>query len=440
MKVICGISGGVDSAVAALLLKNRGFNVIGAFMKNWDVRDETGYCSTDQDLHYAEKVCKSLKIPFYQVDFVKDYWTNVFTETLGEYESGRTPNPDVLCNKYVKFDAFHKYAMNRHNTNIIATGHYARTSENFRPVTSYCRPNSSDPASSSIRNNGKLYNAIDEGKDQTFFLNHISSNVVRHTIFPLGNLFKRSVKDIAFLNGLSFVSKRKESMGICFIGLRDFPQFIVDYIPPKTGKYICIETKEILGEHDGYFKLTVGQRAPISVKSTAYFVVGKNSKTGNVYLAPDTLHHSLFSSSFVTDPLHWIDKPNKTFIDSGSMKCGVRVMHREPIVDCDIYSIDKNRCLFVLKRPLRAITPGQSAVLYFDNECLGGTRILNIGPSLYECYFGFPQLGDHRDDQFLWVKLYNEHGYKIIPSGKNLEQNIANYNMNLDNYRKAISR
>lgn len=436
-RVLCGISGGVDSAVAALLLKKWGFNVVGVFMKNWDLRDETGYCSSEEDVRYAEKVCKSLEIPYREVDFVKDYWNNVFTETLHEYECGRTPNPDVLCNKYIKFHSFLHYAKNAHNAHNIATGHYARTSENFRQISIMSWPNR---ALSEVngRNNGKLYKAVDQGKDQTFFLNRISGHSVQHTIFPLGNLLKRSVKEIAFLNGLEFVSKRKESMGICFIGLRDFPQFIVDYIPPKTGNYICLETGDLLGQHDGYFKVTVGQRAPISIKSTAYYVVDKNAKSGDIYLAPGTLHHALFSSSIVTDAPHWIDEAPGAFSKTGVLKCALRVMHREPIVNCEIHRLDDGKCLMIMDEPLRAITPGQSAVMYLDSECLGGTKISHVGPSLYESYFGFPNLADHRLDALLWDDLFREFGGKILPSSKNL-RNVFEYHSILHDYRRAIS-
>lgn len=430
-KIVCAISGGVDSAVAALLLKQKGFNVLGAFMRNWDLRDETGHCSSEEDFHYAQRVCSTLRIPFHDVNFVKEYWNDVFQETVEEYENGRTPNPDVLCNQHIKFNAFLKYANDKLNTTTIATGHYARTSENFSMHIDIHNGNADTE-----RNNGSLYKALDENKDQTFFLHKISSSALKKTIFPVGGLFKNTVKAIAVKNDLEFVAKRKESMGICFIGLRDFESFIEDYIPPKIGNFISLETGEVVGAHNGYFKYTIGQRARLTGSHIPYFVAGKNIQNGDIYVAGGTNHPCLFSNSFIIDIPHWINNVFSRCFDKDLPHLQVRLMHREPVVNCKIYRLLDSNCLIIIQQPLRAITAGQSAVLYSGHECLGGSKVLHVGPSVHEFSDGTLNFAPFRSDSGLWSAIYEEYGNQIISGKPNIMNDIHTYQNMLKNYHQ----
>nr|XP_039249695.1 mitochondrial tRNA-specific 2-thiouridylase 1-like isoform X2 [Styela clava] len=435
-KIVCAISGGVDSAVAALLLKQKGYKVLGAFMRNWDLRDETGHCSMEEDHHYAERVCSTLKIPFHCVNFVKEYWNNVFEETIDEYEYGRTPNPDVLCNQHIKFDAFLKYAKSKLNTPTIATGHYARTSENFLPA-GVQSPNDFKKCHSSHtgeRNDGCLYKAIDENKDQTFFLNKISSYALKHTIFPLGSLYKDTVKTIASKNNLGFIAKRKESMGICFIGLRDFDSFIQDYIQPKAGNFVLLETGELMGAHNGYFKYTIGQRSRISGSHVPYFVVGKNIQSGDIFVAGGTNHLCLFSNALIMEAPHWISEGHVLSSDINIRECEARLMHREPLVCSKLYELAEGKCLLILKQPLRAITPGQAVVLYSGNKCLGGSKILNVGPSVYECANNGLKFAPYRCDSDIWYNIFHNYGDQILPCSPNIMDDINDYQNMLKKY------
>ncbi|XP_045147784.1 mitochondrial tRNA-specific 2-thiouridylase 1 isoform X3 [Echinops telfairi] len=252
--VVCALSGGVDSAVSALLLKRRGYQVTGVFMKNWDSLDEHGVCTADQDCEDAYRVCQVLDIPFHQVSYVKEYWNDVFSDFLNEYEKGRTPNPDVVCNKHIKFSCFFHYAVNSLGADAVATGHYARTSLEDEEVfqQKYIkRPEGLFRNRFEVRNAVKLLQAADGFKDQTFFLSQVSQDALRRTIFPLGELTKDFVKKIAAENKLHHVLQKKESMGICFIGKRDFEKFLLQYLQPRPGNFISIEDNKVLGKHQG---------------------------------------------------------------------------------------------------------------------------------------------------------------------------------------------
>lgn len=217
-RVVVGISGGVDSAVAALLLKNKGFEITGVFMRNWDIRNEIGNCMVDQDYEDAKWVCEKLRIPFAEVNFVKDYWNDIFSDFIEKYQNGYTPNPDILCNKYIKFDKFFNLAKTKFNADAVATGHYVRTS--FGPYLEDFKPNV----------DVRLYSGIDAVKDQTFFLSQVPQTSLRYFMFPVGIYFKRKIKQIAEEAGLRKIVKKKESMGICFIGRRNFKHFISEVI------------------------------------------------------------------------------------------------------------------------------------------------------------------------------------------------------------------
>lgn len=426
-KIVCGISGGIDSAVAALLLKRRGYNVIGAFMKNWDLIDEKGHCSTEEDREYAARVCDVLKIPFYEINFVKEYWNHVFQHTMEEYEAGRTPNPDVLCNRYIKFDAFIKHACETLEADYIATGHYARTNKDFcqRQCSELSKVISNSCDSTCPSNS--LYQAIDQNKDQTFFLHKISSSALQKTLFPVGGLHKSTVISIGKENSLGFVSQRKESMGICFIGSRDFSNFILEYISPKSGRFICLESGKMLGNHQGYFMYTIGQRARIGGGSLAYFVSYKDISSGDVFVCSGSHHPSLYSRSIIIDNPHWINGIPESLSTSHSFECSFRFMHREPLVNCTLYSIGNSRYLVVLSIPLRALTEGQSAVFYSQNICLGGATIMSIGPSLYECKESELCLIPQRTDISQWQEMHNTYGNAILPHDSNVMEHIIEY-------------
>ncbi|KAB0804218.1 hypothetical protein PPYR_01188 [Photinus pyralis] len=369
-KLVIGISGGVDSAVTSLFLKNKGYNVEGVFMQNWDIRDETGVCKSDEDYKDASVICEKLGIPLLRVNFVKQYWNEVFCDLLKEYETGHTPNPDVLCNRYVKFDAFYHYAREDLNADAIATGHYART--NFGPYLEYYKPNE----------DVHLLKAMDERKDQTLFLCQVKQKALRKTMFPLGNYMKTEVKKIAMDNGLEEIAKKKESMGICFIGTRDFPNFISEYVNNKPGNFIDIESGVTVGTHKGIHQWTLGQRSNIEGQPIAYFTVQKDVKTNNIYVARGTHHPSLFTDLLYTAHPHWIHSRPPELENGDLLECDFKFQHVEEFIGCQVYESNKG-LIVLLEKTRRAITPGQFAVFYKGEECLGSAKIIQGGPSLF---------------------------------------------------------
>ncbi|ESN99395.1 hypothetical protein HELRODRAFT_66727 [Helobdella robusta] len=269
-KVVCAISGGVDSAVAAYLLKKQGFQTIGLFMKNWDLLDEHSGCSNQKDAHDAALICRKLNIPYVEMSFAKEYWNDVFSELIRGYINGKSPNPDVLCNKQIKFGYFLKYAVNNLGADAIATGHYAKNSwgqflqnHNFE---------------------AKLLKANDACKDQTLFLSQISQSSLQKSMFPIGCYKKASVKQIASDIGLDFIAKKKESTGICFIGKRNFQKFMLEYLPAKKGYFIDFDDNKIIGEHHGVQFWTIGQRALIPGRKKPYFVVKRNPSDQSIFV------------------------------------------------------------------------------------------------------------------------------------------------------------
>ncbi|KAM3924454.1 mitochondrial tRNA-specific 2-thiouridylase 1 [Leptodactylus fuscus] len=390
--VVCAMSGGVDSAVSALLLRNRGYQVTGVFMNNWDMVDEYGACSGEKDCEDAYKVCRTLDIPFHQVSYVKEYWLEVFSYFLNEYEKGRTPNPDVLCNKHIKFNHFLNYAINNLGADAIATGHYARTSHEDEEIFQHQylkRPQSLFRNRFDIRNNVKLLQAADHFKDQTFFLSQISQHALRKTLFPLGGLTKDFVKKIAAEAGFHHVLKRKESMGICFIGERNFEKFILEYLEPHPGNFVSIEDGKILGTHKGWFLFTLGQRARIGGLRDAWFVVDKDVATGDVFVAPCTDHPALFRDLLRTDRMHWIsEEPPAELVHRKMMECHFRFQHQMALVPCVLTLNQDGTVWATLVKPIRALTPGQYAVFYKGEECLGSGKIVRLGPSLHTLQMG----------------------------------------------------
>ncbi|XP_040199565.1 mitochondrial tRNA-specific 2-thiouridylase 1 [Rana temporaria] len=386
-RVVCAMSGGVDSAVAALLLKSRGYQVTGVFMNNWDIVDEHGVCTAESDCDDAYKVCKKLDIPFHRISYVKEYWHDVFSSFLNEYEKGRTPNPDILCNKHIKFNYFLTYAIENLGADAIATGHYARISHEDEEI--FKHPFIKSPQSLfrnrfEVRNDVKLLQASDQFKDQTFFLSQIPQYALRKTLFPLGGLTKVFVKKIATEAGFHHVLKRKESMGICFIGERNFDKFIIEYLEPQPGNFVSIEDGEIMGTHNGWFLFTLGQRARIGGLRDAWFVVDKDVTTAEVFIAPCTDHPALYRERLQTDRVHWIcEDPPAELVRYKMMDCHFRFQHQMALVPC-LLTLNQDGSVWVtLKKPIRALTPGQFAVFYKEEECLGSGKILRLGPSLY---------------------------------------------------------
>ncbi|XP_077957725.1 mitochondrial tRNA-specific 2-thiouridylase 1 [Gasterosteus aculeatus] len=394
--VVCAMSGGVDSSVAALLLKKRGYSVTGVFMKNWDSLDESGTCTTEKDCEDAYRVCQALDIPFHQVSYVKEYWHEVFSKLLKEYERGRTPNPDILCNRHIKFNHFHKYAIDTLGADAMATGHYARTSQEDEEVfqqTHLAPPTTLFRDRFEIRNPVRLYKGADLLKDQTFFLCQISQEALRQTTFPLAGLTKDFVKKIAAEAGFHHVLKKKESMGICFIGERNFENFIMEYLEPKPGNLISIEDGAVMGTHKGWFTLTLGQRARIGGQRDPWFVVDKDTDTGDVFVAPTTNHPALFRDTVGTDRFHWLTiDPPPELIKTQMMECHFRFIHQMPLTPCTV-TLNMNGSVWItLSQPIRALTPGQFAVLYKGDECLGSGKIMQLGPSEYTLQRGRERL------------------------------------------------
>nr|ALS04309.1 mitochondrial tRNA-specific 2-thiouridylase 1 [Acartia pacifica] len=393
-RVVLGMSGGVDSTVSAILLRQRGLEVIGVFMRNWDGVDETGVCSADKDCEEAERIANQIGVKFHVVNFVKEYWNEVFTDLIEDYSAGLTPNPDVLCNSRLKFTHFHDYALNTIGCDAVATGHYARNS-----LGDNLESTSNSPAF--------LLQAIDRTKDQTFFLSQIPQSALKKTIFPVGELTKKVVKEIARQSGFPEIADKKESMGICFVGKkkspgrRGFQEFIAEYIDPKLGNFIDIDTGAVVGTHNGVHQWTIGQRTKLKLKDQAYFVVSKDATRNVIQVASDPNHPALYSDSFFTLSPHWISGAPDELLSFSSQKtlaCEFRCQNMAPLTSCHVsYNMsstsnweymDRDRLIVSVAEPLRSITPGQFSVFYKGDVCLGSARIDRPGPSLYTLNIG----------------------------------------------------
>jgi len=348
--VVVGISGGVDSSVAALLLKQQGYNVIGLFMRNWDSTINNDYlgnpnldnsiCPQEEDYNDAKAVCEKLGIPLHRVDFVKEYWDNVFTYFLDELNKGRTPNPDVMCNKYIKFDAFIEKAKEL-GADYIATGHYARVID------------------------GKLCRAIDDNKDQSYFLAYVDKNKFKNVLFPIGELTKPEVRKIA--EELNLVTaKKKDSTGICFIGERNFRNFLKNYLPNIPGDIVDIETKEVLGKHIGLMYYTLGQRKGLDLggNKEKHYVAEKDLEKNILYVASGDENKYLYTSSAIIENFNYLT-------DKRPEKCSCKFRYRQKDVSCQVFYLDDNSIKLVYDG-VKAVTPGQFCVLYDNELCLGG--------------------------------------------------------------------
>lgn len=352
-RVVVGMSGGVDSSVTAYLLKEQGYDVIGIFMKNWDDTDEFGVCTATEDYEDVIRVANQIGIPYYAVNFEKEYWDKVFTYFLDEYKLGRTPNPDVMCNKEIKFKAFLEHAESL-GADFVATGHYARVE--------------------TLDNEVKMLRGVDRNKDQTYFLNQLSQAQISKVMFPLGGMEKPEVRRIAEEAGLATAGK-KDSTGICFIGERNFKQFLSEYLPAQPGDMKTLDGK-VMGKHDGLMYHTIGQRHGLGIGGDGdpWFVVGKDL-TNNVLFVEQGFHHdSLYSDSLVATDMSFVsDRPVEAVFH-----CTAKFRYRQEDVGVTVHLLDGNKAHVVFDEPARAVTPGQALVLYDGDVCLGGGTIDEI--------------------------------------------------------------
>jgi len=345
MNVVIGISGGVDSAVAALRLKQAGHDVTGVFMKNWEEDDTQEHCTAEEDLKMARAVCERLDIPLKTVNFSAEYWDRVFEYFLAEYRAGRTPNPDVLCNREIKFKAFLDHALTL-GAERIATGHYARIAGS--------------------RHGWRLLKAADTAKDQTYFLCLLGQKELAHTLFPIGDLLKEDVRRLAQASGLPNAD-RHDSTGICFIGERDFKSFLEHYLPAQRGELRAL-SGEIKGRHDGAMYYTIGQRQGLGIggEGAAWYVVEKDVAKNIVYVAQGENHPALFRDSLVAGQVHWVGTPPAL-----PARLTARIRYRQSEQPCTV-SVDRDGLRVVFNAPQRAVTPGQMVVFYSSDQCLGG--------------------------------------------------------------------
>lgn len=354
--VVVGLSGGVDSSVSALLLKQQGYNVIGLFMLNWEENDENGVCSAEADFEDVKRVADKIGIPYYTVNYSKEYLDRVFKDFVEEYKQGFTPNPDVLCNKEIKFGPFLEQAL-KLGADYVATGHYCKR----------------------VDRDGKvyLYKSFDKNKDQTYFLNQVSNEQLSKVLFPLADLDKPTVRKIAEEYGL-VNAKKKDSTGICFIGERNFRNFLKNYIPMKAGD-ICDLEGNVIGRHDGVFYYTLGQRRGLNIggkdgyENDRWFVVKKDVKKNILYVNCGECDE-MFSKEITVANMNWItDRPVEPF------DCFVKCRYRQPDQKARCEILKDGNIVLKFEEKQRAVTPGQYAVLYAeDGMCYGGGKIIKI--------------------------------------------------------------
>jgi tRNA-specific 2-thiouridylase len=349
-RVVVGMSGGVDSSVAAYLLKEQGYDVIGIFMKNWDDTDENGVCTATEDYEDVIRVCNQIGIPYYAVNFEKQYWDKVFTYFLDEYKAGRTPNPDVMCNKEIKFKAFLEHALSL-GADYLATGHYAQVAHAENGET-------------------KMLRGKDNNKDQTYFLNQLNQDQLSKVMFPIGHMEKKRVREIALEAGLATATK-KDSTGICFIGERNFKEFLGQYLPAQPGSMETLDGVK-KGSHDGLMYYTIGQRQGLGIGGAGdpWFVIGKDLEKNILYVGQNINHEALFSDSLSAVNLSFTSNTAPT----GTLKCTAKFRYRQADVGVTVEFLG-DEAIVTFDEPVRAITPGQAVVFYDGEECLGGGTI-----------------------------------------------------------------
>lgn len=355
------MSGGVDSSVTALITKLQGYKVIGLFMKNWDETNPDGTCPADHDFQDVIKVCEKLDVPYYSVNFVKEYWDGVFSEFLEDYKKGFTPNPDILCNREIKFKVFYQRAKLL-GADYLATGHYCQLED------------------------GKLKKGADQNKDQTYFLYAVQKDVFKDVLFPIGHLPKPQVRELAARFDLATKAK-KDSTGICFIGERNFKNFLSQYIQSVKGNFVDLNGK-VLGQHDGTCFYTLGQRKGMGIGGPGepWFVVAKNFDQNEVILAQGQDHPALYADGLTAIELNWLQEAPQ-----GTFKCKAKVRYRQPEEPCTV-TVEGETVKVIFDRPQRAMTPRQSIVFYQDDFCLGGGIIQEISPNYHELGRGLPEI------------------------------------------------
>lgn len=361
-KVMIGLSGGVDSAVAAYLLIQQGYEVAGGFMRNWDsqvnndvlgnptINDDV--CPQEKDYQDAKKVADKLGIPLYRIDFIKEYWDYVFSYFLDEYKKGRTPNPDIFCNKYIKFETFRKFAFDN-GFDMIAMGHYAKK----------------------IEKDGIFYlkKSYDRNKDQTYFLSQINYEQLKDCLFPLGDIDKTEVRRIAHELDL-VVADKKDSTGVCFIGERNFKQFLNNYLPSKKGDIVDVNSHKVVGHHDGVLYYTIGQRKGLGIGGIkgidpkSWFVVAKDVKNNILYVSQGDDNEYLLSDRALISNINWINMPKPT----NSMHVGCKFRYRQQDNFVTLKFIDDDIVELIYDEPIKSVTPGQAAVFYDGDVMLGG--------------------------------------------------------------------
>ncbi|MBR5290335.1 MAG: tRNA 2-thiouridine(34) synthase MnmA [Erysipelotrichaceae bacterium] len=362
MKILVGLSGGVDSAIAAHLLKEQGHDVTCCFMRNWDSaanNDTLGnptlnndVCPQEMDYNDAKKVADALNLPLLRIDFIKEYWDYVFSSFIDEYKKGRTPNPDILCNKYIKFSSFMDFAK-ANGFDWVATGHYARVEH-------------SDDKSVMLK-------AKDLNKDQSYFLCQISKEALSHTMFPLGEVTKPEVRRIAHELNLPIADK-KDSTGICFIGERDFREFLKNYLPAKSGNVVDVTTGKVLKQHEGVLYYTIGQRKGLDIGGPGgpWFVVGKNVTTNELYVAPQSCDDLLYSDSCIVEGVNWL------YDIEDEKDCMAKFRYRQKDNPVHIKKLSEDKVLVTYPQKVAAVTCGQEAVFYDGDICLGGGVIEQV--------------------------------------------------------------
>jgi tRNA-specific 2-thiouridylase len=357
IKVVVGMSGGVDSSVSAYLLKQQGYQVEGLFMKNWEEDDNDEYCAAAEDLKDAQAVSDKLGITLHTINFAAEYWDNVFEYFLEEYKAGRTPNPDIMCNKEIKFKAFLEFAAEELSADYIATGHYVQRSDKT--------------------GNWQMLRGLDDNKDQSYFLYTLGEQHIAQTLFPIGHLEKPKVREIALEQDL-VTHDKKDSTGICFIGERKFKDFLAQYLPAQPGEIETAEGK-IIGKHEGLMYHTLGQRKGLLIGGMKeygeepWYVVDKDIERNVLIVGQGANHPRLYSRGLLANQLHWVDRKGP----QQAIRCSVKTRYRQQDIPCQITPNIDGSLLVEFDEPQKAVTPGQSAVFYQNEICLGGGIIEN---------------------------------------------------------------
>jgi tRNA-specific 2-thiouridylase len=357
IKVVVGMSGGVDSSVSAFLLKEQGYQVEGLFMKNWEEDDNDEYCAAADDLRDAQAVADKLDMVLHTINFAAEYWDNVFEYFLAEYKAGRTPNPDIMCNKEIKFKAFLEFAAEELGADYIATGHYVQRSNET--------------------GHWQMLRGLDGNKDQSYFLYTLGEEHVAQTLFPIGHLEKPRVREIALEQDL-VTHDKKDSTGICFIGERKFKDFLAQYLPAQPGEIETAEGK-IIGKHEGLMYHTLGQRKGLLIGGmkeygeAPWYVVDKDIPRNVLIVGQGADHPRLFSTGLLANQLHWVDRKGP----QQPIRCTVKTRYRQQDIPCQLTPNNDGSVLVKFDEPQKAVTPGQSAVFYLQTVCLGGGIIEN---------------------------------------------------------------